>query len=110
MLARQFLESLPEFSSLFKPGHSTPLYTISSYLGPGLFNPGYPKEPKSFGEWLRKFRLDQGLLIKDFARLVGVSEDTIINWEKRNVKPRGRAREKLMEYLKGKLGKNPIGF
>jgi len=32
--------------------------------------------------------MEQGLLIKDFARQIGVTEDTIINWEIRGMIPR----------------------
>jgi len=33
--------------------------------------------------------MDLGLQIKEFAKLVHVTSDTIINWELRNVKPNG---------------------
>jgi len=67
----------PGLSSLLRFASSGPLYTIFSNPGPTLFKPGYPREPQGFGEWLRRLRLNHGLLIKDFARLVGVSEDTV---------------------------------
>ena len=31
--------------------------------------------------------MDKGLFIKDLAKMIGVTPDTIINWEKRDVKP-----------------------
>ena len=45
------------------------------------------KNPRTFGEKLRKWRMDKGLFIKDLAKMIGVTPDTIINWEKRDVKP-----------------------
>ena len=96
---------MPGLASFLKLASSGPLYTISSKPGPGLFKPGYPREPQGFGEWLRRLRLDHGMLIKDFARLVGVSEDTVINWEMRGRKPSERSREKLTEALRRVFGK-----
>jgi DNA-binding transcriptional regulator YiaG len=32
--------------------------------------------------------MDKGLLIKDLAREMGVTEDTVINWERRGRVPR----------------------
>ena len=44
--------------------------------------------------------MDRGLLIKDLAALVGVSPDTIINWELRGVKPTLKYyRQRLVEFL-----------
>ncbi|MCG2711637.1 MAG: helix-turn-helix transcriptional regulator [Candidatus Omnitrophica bacterium] len=37
---------------------------------------------------LRKARIDKGLKIVELARLIGVAEDIVINWEKRSVKPK----------------------
>ena len=31
--------------------------------------------------------MDRRLMIKELAALVGVSEDTVINWEKRGIQP-----------------------
>jgi DNA-binding XRE family transcriptional regulator len=42
---------------------------------------GYPEDPQTFGEHLRKYRMDKGLLVKDLAKIIGVTENTILNWE-----------------------------
>jgi DNA-binding XRE family transcriptional regulator len=42
---------------------------------------GYPKNPQTFGEYLRKYRMDKGLLVKDVAKIIGVTENTVLNWE-----------------------------
>jgi DNA-binding XRE family transcriptional regulator len=42
----------------------------------------YPQNPHTFGEYLRKYRMDKGLFAKDLARIVGVTEQTILNWER----------------------------
>ncbi|MFC1651294.1 helix-turn-helix domain-containing protein [Candidatus Latescibacterota bacterium] len=36
---------------------------------------------------MRKYRIDSGLLIKDFAKMLGVTSDTIFNWEKDKATP-----------------------
>lgn len=47
----------------------------------------YPHYPKTFGEEIRKYRIDSGFQIRELAEMVGVTEDTIINWEKDRTKP-----------------------
>ncbi len=39
-------------------------------------------EPKTLGELLRKCRLENDLFVKELANLIGVTEDTVLNWEK----------------------------
>ena len=56
--------------------------------------------PKSFGERLRKARIDTGLNMKELADLIGVTEDTVINWEIRGRKPmKNEIREKVELFL-----------
>jgi len=64
-----------------------------------IFNEDYPVDPKTFGERLRKSRMDFGLLIKDLAALIGVTEDTIINWELRGINPIGKNVKKVIDLL-----------
>ncbi len=75
------------------------LYTLEAEVNLLDFDPKYPKEPKTLGERIRKARMDKGLMIKEVAELVGVTEDTVINWEIRARKPRKRSLEKLKELL-----------
>ena len=63
-------------------------------------DPTYHKEPQSFGQLLRKTRMDRELMIKDLAALIGTTQDTVINWELRGVKPTLKChRQKLVEFL-----------
>jgi len=65
-----------------------------------IFNEDYPINPKSFGEKLRKARMDAGLKIKELANLVGVSENTVINWELREMRPwRKDIRKKVNQFI-----------
>lgn len=45
--------------------------------------------------------MEKGLLIRELAALVGVTADTVINWELRGVKPMGRSLRRLQEALEG---------
>jgi len=47
------------------------------------------------GERIKKWRLEQGLFQVDLAKKVGVSEMTIVNWEKGKTKPAGKNLEKI---------------
>lgn len=44
--------------------------------------PGYPEEPRTLGEHLRKRRIDRGETQREAARQVGVHPATFHNWEK----------------------------
>ena len=54
----------------------------------------YPKQLESLGDHIRARRLDLGLLQKDVAEIIGVTTDTITNWEK------GRNRPMHWHYLR----------
>ena len=44
--------------------------------------------------------MDIGLTMKEIAQKVGVTEATASNWERRNVKPYRKTRERLKEIFK----------
>jgi len=46
-----------------------------------IFQEDYPVDPKAFGESLRKAQIYAGVLIKEFAFLIGVTDNTVINRE-----------------------------
>ncbi len=43
--------------------------------------------------------MDMGLKIKEFSEIIGVTPDSIINWEIRGVKPRKRYLQKAKTVL-----------
>ena len=47
----------------------------------------YPQQLVTWGDHLRKKRLDRGLLQKDVAKILHVNPDTICNWENNNTEP-----------------------
>jgi DNA-binding transcriptional regulator YiaG len=75
-------------------------YNIEVCLNLKDFDPDYPKEPKTLGERIRKARMDNGLMIKELAEQIGVAEDTVINWEIRDIKPVGMNFNRVQEFLK----------
>ena len=73
-------------------------YLVSRKFSKNHFIKSYPINPSDFGERLRKARMDAGLQIKDLARMLGVTEETVINWELRGMKPRGRKFEEVRVF------------
>jgi len=49
--------------------------------------------------------MDKGLFIKDLAKIIGVTPDTIINWEKRDLKPYDKYVRKIKKVTSLKLAK-----
>lgn len=75
------------------------IYTFEIEIDLLELNPKYPKNPKNFGEMIRKKRMDLGLTMKNIAEKTGVSETTVYNWEIKNRKPYRRTEEKLRDIL-----------
>ena len=59
----------------------------------------YPKKLKILGDHIRARRLDLGLLQKDVAEIIGVTTDTITNWEKNRTKPMYWHYPRITEFL-----------
>jgi len=81
------------------------VYTLEIEINLLDFNPKYPKNPQNLGEKIRKARMDKGLMIKELASQLGVTEDTIINWEIRGIKPVGRNIEAIKRFLEASARK-----
>jgi DNA-binding XRE family transcriptional regulator len=45
--------------------------------------------------------MDNGILIKDMAKLLGVAEDTVINWERTGVRPCKKYHQKIRDFVFG---------
>jgi DNA-binding XRE family transcriptional regulator len=74
-------------------------YSLNLLIPKQIFNEGYPVKPETFGEKFRKARMDAGLQIKELAALVGVIDDTVINWEKRGMRPHRRCIRNKLKYF-----------
>lgn len=60
---------------------------------------GYPENPETIGEHIRCARLDQGLLQRDVAEIIGVSQSTVLNWETQGVEPEVRYLPSIIAFL-----------
>lgn len=61
--------------------------------------PGYPSNPETLGQQIRKVRMDRGLLQKEVAEIIGVTEDTITNWENDRCQPYYIYTDKIKSFL-----------
>ena len=75
------------------------VYTMKIIVNLLECNPKYPKNPKNFGERIRKKRMDKRLTMKDIATRLGVSETTVYNWEIKNKRPYRKTIKKLKSIL-----------
>jgi transcriptional regulator with XRE-family HTH domain len=57
----------------------------------------YPS--RTLGECIKKRRIEQGLFQVDLAKMVGVNEMTIVNWEKGRTKPAKKKLQRLEKVL-----------
>ena len=60
---------------------------------------GYPHELETLGDHIRAARLDRDLFQKDVARLIGVTTDTVTNWEKGRSNPDLKQIPRVLEFL-----------
>ena len=63
-----------------------------------------PLNPKSLGDHIKKRRLELGLYQAQVAKILDVTESTVMNWEKNRSNPTLRPMPKIIEFL----GYNPI--
>jgi hypothetical protein len=60
---------------------------------------GYPSDPKTIGEAIRKRRLDLGLRQIAVATVLGCNEMTVVNWEKGYTRPRPNKMSDIGTFL-----------
>jgi len=66
---------------------------------PKIFPKGYPVNPQTIGEKIRKKRMDLGLFQKEVAEIIGVNEQTINNWETGKFSPAKRFKKRIERFL-----------
>lgn len=59
----------------------------------------YPKELKTYGDHIRKKRLDLNLKQSEVAKIIGVTTDTIINWELNRRTPKSSQIHKILSFF-----------
>jgi DNA-binding transcriptional regulator YiaG len=60
----------------------------------------YPAAVNTLGDQLRAKRMDLGLLQREVATMLGVTEDTICYWENNRVRPSQLLTPKVLNFLK----------
>ena len=60
-------------------------------------------QPQTLDKFIRKRRFENDLFAKEFASLMGVSEDTVLNWERGRTYPS----QKKVLLLKERLNIDP---
>ena len=60
--------------------------------------PGYPEFPITVGEHIRKKRMDLGLLQREVAEIIGVTESSVWNWE-HGVEPEQHYNPNIIKFL-----------
>ncbi len=79
----------------------TPAYAFSKPLDWLGFDPSYPKNPLTFGDYIRKWRMQQGISQVSLAEKLGVNEMTIVNWEIKGMLPARRHLERITREVEG---------
>ena len=59
----------------------------------------YPKTLTTWGDHIRKRRLDLGLLQRDVAKQIGVSQDAVFNWETHRAIPDVQSIPQIINFL-----------
>lgn len=72
--------------------------------------PGYPEEPSSLGEHLKKRRLDRELRQKDVAAELGVNFKTYENWEQGKYGPEIRFLPAIIRFLGYEPSPTPVSL
>jgi len=65
--------------------------------------PPYPKQLISslqIGDRIRLYRLQKGFYATDLAKELGVTKDTIWNWENHRTNPQGPKMRKILKLIK----------
>jgi DNA-binding XRE family transcriptional regulator len=60
--------------------------------------PGYPEFPITVGEHIRKKRMDLGLLQREVAEIIGVTESSVWNWE-HGTEPELQYNPRIIKFL-----------
>ena len=60
--------------------------------------PRYPTHPVTVGDHIRKRRMDRGLLQREVAEIIGVTESSVWNWE-HGTEPELHYNPKIIEFL-----------
>jgi len=88
---------LPYWNYAARRYHAVPNYKNSHPLVITLRLSLYPDQ--TLGDLIKKWRLEKGVFQKNLAKMIGVSEMTIVNWEKGRTKPTKKNLERIKEIF-----------
>ena len=84
-----------------------PLHTSIKYIvcvvRPFSYPDGYPINPKTIGEHMRKKRMDKRLMQSEVTNIIGVSEKSIWNWENGRTKQSKKNLEIISAFVTASL-------
>ena len=69
-----------------------------STLAVSIYQEGYPSQPKTLGEHVRKRRMELGLYQGEVAKRIGVAESSVWNWE-HGIEPEIRFIPDIIKFL-----------
>jgi transcriptional regulator with XRE-family HTH domain len=75
------------------------VHLFSLTLRGRVSRPGYPANPRTVGEHLKKVRLDRGIRQKEVARMLGCRPATLGTWEEGRVAPDVRFWPAILRFL-----------
>ena len=59
----------------------------------------YPEDPKTLGQRIRKRRMDEGLRVKDLAKLLGTNPWSVSHWESDGRRPSPKKLQRIEAWL-----------
>ena len=84
-----------------------PLHTSIKYIvcasRPFTYPDGYPLNPKTIGEHMRKKRMDKRLMQSEVTNIIGASEESIWNWENGRTKQSKKNLEIISAFVTSSL-------
>ena len=93
---------VPAWLELRNPLHTSIKYIVCASR-PFTYPDGYPINPKTIGEHMRKKRMDKRLMQSEVANIIGVSEESIWNWENGRTKQSKKNLEIISAFVTSSL-------
>jgi len=93
---------VPAWLELRNPLHTSIKYIVCASR-PFTYPDGYPINPKTIGEHMRKKRMDKRLMQSEVTNIIGVSEESIWNWENGRTKQSKKNLEIISAFVTSSL-------
>ena len=77
---------------------------------PRVFPRGYPQDPRTLGELIRRRRMDLGLTQRTLAKKLGCLQETVLQWEQDVCVPLARRWTRIEAVLGAGLVPDPPGL